>query len=438
MSIVELVKDAGVVGAGGAGFPTHVKINAQAELVIANGAECEPLLQTDQHIMEHYAEEVIAGLKLVMNRVSAQRGVIALKRKHQAIAQRLQALGADEPSLDILLLDNVYPAGDEHVLVNLAMRKVVPEGGIPLEVGAVVSNVTTLRNVYHASLGQPVIERLITVAGEVANPAIVKAAIGTSISEVIETVGGARIPDYSVILGGPMMGEVLSDLSTPVTKLTGGLIILPRTHKMIVQKTRDLKTQFAKARSTCCQCMYCTTMCPRYKLGHNLEPHKVMRALGGIIEGNLKDFTQSYLCTGCGICGFYACVHELMPFQANRMIKERLKKEQISNPHRRTNITVRDGIMPLGIPTNRLLRRIRLSQYEAKESLRVLEIQPRQVSIPLSQHIGVPARAVVGIGDRVEKGQLIGEIPSDSLGSAVHASISGRVVEVADRILIAT
>ena len=147
MSIVELVREAGVVGAGGAGFPTHAKIDTRADIVIANGAECEPLLRTDQYIMDHYAEELIAGLKLVVNQVAAQHGIIALKRKHRAVVEKLQSLVAQEPNIEVLLLDNVYPTGDEHVLVNLAIRKVVPEGGIPLQVGAVVSNVTTLLNV---------------------------------------------------------------------------------------------------------------------------------------------------------------------------------------------------------------------------------------------------------------------------------------------------
>jgi len=436
MSIVELVREAGVVGAGGAGFPTHAKIDTRADIVIANGAECEPLLRTDQYIMDHYAEELIAGLKLVVNQVAAQHGIIALKRKHRAVVEKLQSLVAQEPNIEVLLLDNVYPTGDEHVLVNLAIRKVVPEGGIPLQVGAVVSNVTTLLNVYYASLGHPVLDRFVTVVGEVQSPAIVKVPVGTMVSELIDAVGGPTIQDYRVIHGGPMMGDVLESLATPVTKLTGGLIVLPSSHKMIVQKTRDLKTQFRKARSACCQCVYCTTMCPRYRLGHNLEPHKVMRALGGSIEDNIEDFTQAYLCTECGICGFYACVHELMPFQANRWVKEKLRDSQTPNPHRRTDITVRDGLMPIGVPTERLLKRVRLGQYEVHGALSVLELQPSVVSIPLRQHIGAPAQAIVQVGDKVERGQLVGEIPGDALGAKVHSTITGYVTEVTDHVVI--
>ena len=138
------------------------------------------------------------------------------------------------------------------------------------------------------------------------------------VSELIDAVGGPTIQDYRVIHGGPMMGDVLESLATPVTKLTGGLIVLPSSHKMIVQKTRDLKTQFRKARSACCQCVYCTTMCPRYRLGHNLEPHKVMRALGGS-EDNLRlcrlSLYQSEFADSMPVCG-------LCP-SGNRWVKEK-------------------------------------------------------------------------------------------------------------------
>lgn len=436
MNIVEIVKESGVVGAGGAGFPTHVKINAKADIVIANGAECEPLLQSDLYIMANYSQELIEGIKLVMNQSGAKVGLIALKRKHKEVVDKLANLLVSEPTLELLLLDNIYPAGDEHVLVNLAIDKVVPESGIPLQVGAIVSNVTTLVNVYKASLGFPVTERVVTVTGEVGNPALVLAPIGTSLAEIIATAGGIKSDDYAVIVGGPMMGEVVGNLNSPITKLTSALIVLSKDHKVIVQKTMDLKMQFAKARSTCCQCMYCTTMCPRYRLGHNLEPHKVMRALGGFLEENLEDFSQVYLCTECGLCGFYACVHELMPFQANRMLKEKLRSEKIDNPHTKGDIAVRDGIVPLGVPSDRLLRRLRLNQYESGKSLELLKAHPKQVAIPLQQHIGKLAQAVVKVGDWVEKGRLIGEVPLGELGSAVHASLTGRVLEVSDQIVI--
>ena len=436
MSIVELVKNAGVVGAGGAGFPTHVKIDAKADIVIANGAECEPLLQSDQRAMDLYTDQLIAGLRLVMQQVGAERGFIAVKEKHHVLVQKIRESLATETSMELLPLENMYPAGDEHVLVNLATGRVVPEGGIPLNVGVVVTNVATLINIYYASQGQPVIERLVTVIGEVANPAVVRVPIGTPVSTIISALGGMKSDDCVVISGGPMMGEMLADLNSPITKLTSGLIVLPRNHKVVTLKSQKPQNHFIKARSTCCQCNYCTLMCPRYQLGHNLEPHKVMRALGGAIDERLEDFTQAYLCSECGICGFYACVHELMPIQINRMLKQRLRQAQIPNLHQRTDVAKRNPVLPTGIPADRLLRRIGLGAYDVKTPLDEVQVTPREVFLPLRQHIGAPAEARVQVGDRVERGQLIGEIPAGSLGARIHASISGEVVAVTDTVVI--
>ena len=161
--IVEKVKAAGVVGAGGAGFPTHVKLSATVDTVIANGAECEPLLHADQHLMARYPEVIVRGLRLAMQATGAERGIVALKAEYEEATAALQRALDGNDKVSLHLLGNFYPSGDEFVLVYDVLARVVPEGGIPLEVGVVVNNVGTLFNVARAAEDISVTHRYLTV-----------------------------------------------------------------------------------------------------------------------------------------------------------------------------------------------------------------------------------------------------------------------------------
>ena len=206
--ILAAVKGAGVVGAGGAGFPTHIKIDAKVDIVIANGAECEPLLRAHQLIMASESMKMVLGMKTVMLATGAKRGYIGLKRKYTDAITNLQtaiqAIGGNE--IELFFLPDIYPAGDEHVLVHEVTGRIVPEGGIPLHVGIVVANVETLVNVANALEGKPVTDKYVTVGGAVRKPITVKVPIGMKVEELIALAGGALVTPYAVIDGGPMVG----------------------------------------------------------------------------------------------------------------------------------------------------------------------------------------------------------------------------------------
>jgi len=225
-SFIDLIKDAGIIGAGGAGFPTHVKLNAKVQTVIVNGAECEPLLKVDQQLMDKKADEILYALNKVVDETESKVGIIALKGKYKNAINNLNSKIKDYPKLQLFILENFYPAGDEQVLVYEVTKKIVPEGGIPLNVGVIVINVETLLNVYNAINGIPVTEKYLTVTGDVNNPVTVKVPIGISIEEAIELAGGSYIKDFSVIDGGPMMGKLVDDIKDPIKKNTKGLIVL--------------------------------------------------------------------------------------------------------------------------------------------------------------------------------------------------------------------
>jgi Na+-translocating ferredoxin:NAD+ oxidoreductase RnfC subunit len=444
-NLVDAVRAAGVVGAGGAGFPTHVKLAAQVDTVIANGAECDPLLQCDQRLMESRAAEIVHAMQLVMQATGARRGIVALKEEYQAATAALQRAIHPLPGqmdLELLLLDSRYPAGDEFVLVYEATGRLVPETGLPLHVGCLVQNVQTLFNIARAAKGAAVTHRLLTVAGAVARPVTLWAPVGTAIRDVLAWAGGVQPPrwsertadDYAVVIGGPMMGRVATTLDQPVTKTTSGLLILPGDSVVVRYLTRSRTSWVRRGISTCDQCRDCTDLCPRYLLGHDLKPHEVMRAINYGLERPADKVTAAVLCCECRLCEAYACPLELSPMSYYVAIKQELRAQGWTNTaHKRIDFKPHPSREYRLVPTQRLIARLGLTDWEHQGCpLDEADYRPAKVTIPLRQHTGVPARPVVAVGGQVTGGDLIAQIPEGELGASVHASITGRVSRVDD------
>ncbi|KFZ26742.1 MAG: Cobalamin reductase [Candidatus Izimaplasma bacterium HR2] len=423
---IKRIKDAGIVGAGGAGFPTHVKLNAKAELVIINGAECEPLLRVDQQLMEFSSQDVVDGLKIAIAQTGAKEGVICLKAKYANAIVNLEDIVKDIPNMRLQIIKDYYPAGDEVQLVYEVTKKVVPLMGIPLDVGVVVINVLTTINI---ARNVPVTERVITVTGEVDNPTTFIAPVGTPYSELINACGGPKdIENYSIIVGGPMMGDVEDDWDAPVTKLTGGIIILPKLHSLVIKKTRPTETDLNLTKAICCQCSMCTDMCPKNILGLNTEPHKVMRGLANEDPGALGTISSVVSCNNCNLCSLYACPMDLDPGKITTMVKSSLlskgaKTEKVV-PYETDDLRESKKV-----PTKRLIARLELPDYDLPAPLDNNIFKTNQVKILLKQHIGVVATSLVSIGDRVSKGTLIASC-NDKLGANIHASINGSVIKI--------
>jgi Na+-translocating ferredoxin:NAD+ oxidoreductase RnfC subunit len=435
--IVGKVREAGVVGAGGAGFPTHVKINATVERVLANGASCEPLLVSDPYLIEHLADKILRGLRLVMSSTGASRGTVCLKGKHSRAVETMRAAVGLSDEVDLYELSDFYPAGDEQVLVYEVMKRVVPEGGIPLQVGAVVSNVESLVNIADAvDHGRPVTGKYLTVTGEVARPAVVKVPIGISLGEVIDLAGGATIDEFKVVVGGPMMGQVASDLSLPVTKTTSGVIVLPSGHNVVAGKIKDPDRVRRITRISCCQCSRCTDLCPRYLLGHSLYPHKIMRQLGAQAGAAGAITEDALICSECGICEKFACPMMISPREVNAQIKRELLGKGVKRVPKGDTYRPSDFRNVRKVPTKRLIERLNLVKYDGHLEFLEQKLQVKRVVIPLKQHLGAPALPVVKPGDRVQTGDVIGEIPKDSLCARVHASMDGVVRSVGESVVI--
>jgi RnfABCDGE-type electron transport complex C subunit len=438
MELLQKIIDAGVVGAGGAGFPTHVKLNCKVEFLIVNGSECEPLLKTDQLLMKTKPEEMIKALEEMAKIVEAKRVIIALKNKYKEQIESLEkAIKNLDSKVEIFLMDNFYPAGDEQTLVYEVTGRSIPAGGIPLKVGTVVSNVATVVNIYEAMKGNPVIEQHVAVQGDVKNPILLKMPIGTSVIRCIEEAGGAIFDDYSVILGGPMMGRNVDkeDLDKEViTKTSTSIIIVPKDHHVINKNRISIEHMINKAKSACIQCSYCTEMCPRYLIGHPIQPHKIMRSVA--LSENSECIKEALICCECGVCELYACPMQLSPRKMNIYLKNKLREQGVNYENHQGEINAHEQRENRKVPAKRLISRLNLNKYEYQKVEGLKEIEISMVSIPLKQHIGAPSEAIVNVGDIVAKGQLIGKIKEGSLGANIHASINGQVTEVGNRIVI--
>lgn len=431
-SLAEQVRQAGVVGCGGAGFPTHVKVGARAEYVIANGAECEPLLRVDQQLMVARASELIEGVELMSEAVGAGRSIIALKKKYRGAIDALRTEIARRHSrVELFLLGSYYPAGDEQVLVYDVIGRPVPEGGIPMDVGVVVNNVGTLINLCRAARGEPVTHRVLTVAGEVKRPITLSVPVGAFVEDIIAASGGATVEEYEVLDGGPIMGDFSSG---QISKKTTGLIVLPVDHKQVLYKKRPIEIDIKRASWACDQCRTCTDYCPRFLIGHRMEPHIIMRLIGQQRADAIppEDLAKAYLCSQCGVCGMYGCPTTISPDRVIAGLTAVMKEKEVEktllsgelNPH-----PVREGRK---IPVSRFAARIDVLKYDRDAPLQKEPLVVNRVMIPLQQHVGVPCRPLVGVGDRVEEGVMIGDVPEGSLGAPIHASIGGTVEHIFD------
>ncbi len=435
-SLFEKIKAAGVVGAGGAGFPTHLKFNSTVDTFIANGAECEPLLYKDKELMHFHADEVYKGMRLATVALNAGRSVLGIKAKNKEVIGIFKGLTGGSKT-EIFEMGDYYPAGDEYILVYEATGRLIPYGGYPVDISCVVSNVETLMNIALANIDVPVTEKFITITGAVKNPMTLKVPIGISLNDLIEFAGGlATDGEVAALDGGAMMGSLVTDFSNVVTKTSGGYIILPKDHYLIRRRSQTIPEIKKIGQSACDQCTYCTEFCPRYLLGYQIEPHKVMRSLG--FAGEKDDFWGKYAvnCCECNLCSLFACPEDLDPKQACVRSKTNIKLKKLEYIPPTEPVKAHPMQAHRKISIKKLTRKLGLVPYDQQALYNEVKLEPDKVVIPLQQHIGAPSEAKVKKGDKVTVGQLIGEIPDGAMGANIHASINGTVTDVSEAITI--
>ena len=441
MNLIEMVKAAGVVGAGGAGFPPHVKLNTKVEYFIVNAAECEPLIETDKYLCRTFADRIVKTIPVIAESLGASRKVIALKGAYEKeIAALREAIKNSGSDVEIFEMGYFYPAGDEQTLIQQVTGRCVPERGLPSDVGCVVDNVGTVLNIADALEGKAVTEKYLSVVGEVTHTMQLHVPIGTS---VLECVRAAKptISEFALIMGGPMMGKRLTSQAeieqAVVTKTTGNIMVLPKDHYLFKKTALPMETVRKQTKSACLQCKMCTDLCPRYLIGHQIRPNLMMRGLWrepSITDNEeyLRMFGDAANCCSCGVCEMFACPMGLSPRKVNEYLKGEFRKRGIQVP-KNPEAHAREFVQERKTPTNRLVARLGLSEYYGKHPSSCEELSVDTVFIPFSQHIGKPAAAVKQAGDTVAKGELLAAAAEGALSANIHSSVNGVIEEITDK-----
>lgn len=292
--IIQKINDAGIVGLGGATFPSHVKLSVprgkKAEYLIINGVECEPYLTSDHRLMIEKSKELMVGISILQKALQVDQAIIGIENNKPDAIAKLSELAIDYPGISVQALKVKYPQGGEKQLINAILKREVPSGALPVDVGAVVFNVGTAYAVYEAvQKNKPLFERIVTCTGKsLTHTANFKVRIGTPVTNLIEAVGGLPEDTGKIINGGPMMGKALANSDLPIAKGSSGILLIPHT-----QSKR-------KPVEPCIRCSKCVSVCPM-----GLEPYLLM-VLGekSLFERMEKDKVMD--CIECGSCS-YTC-----------------------------------------------------------------------------------------------------------------------------------
>ena len=428
----DILQKAGVIGAGGAGFPTYMKLTDKADTILLNCAECEPLLKLHQQLLEKHAYEIMKMFHRIARTLHAREAVIGIKRSYEKTVRALQQHIEEFPGMRIHLLEQVYPMGDEVVLIYEALGRVVRPGGLPIEQGVAVFNVETVYNAYRAvENGAGVTHKYISVVCEVEHPVTVLAPIGCSLREVVEQAGAVTVKDPVFFVGGPMMGRIGSP-EDPVTKTTNAILVLPKDHIIVTKKNRTSSIDLKRAASICCQCNTCTDLCPRHNLGHPIDPARFMRAASNHDFRDINPYVNAAFCSSCGVCEMYACPQSLAPRTLLADMKAGLRAAGVKPPKNPEVKAVGQAREYRKVPEERLMARLGLTRYDLPAPMQDSPVETKKVKLLLGQHIGAPAKAVVSAGDTVHLGDIVAE-PGQGLSVGLHASIDGKVTEVTDR-----
>lgn len=309
--IKKIIKEAGIVGMGGAAFPTQVKLSPppdkKIDTIIINGAECEPYLTADHRVMLEQAEDILYGLKAIMKAVGVEKGYIGIENNKPDALKKMNELVKDENGIEVIALQTKYPQGGEKQLIYAVTGREVPSGGLPMEVGVIVQNVGTTAMIAKAiKTGQPLIERVLTVTGSaIAEPKNLLVRIGTPFGEVIEQCGGFKKAPGKVVMGGPMMGLAQSSINVPVVKGTSGILCLSK------EEAKEYRER------PCIKCARCVDVCPV-----NLLPTR----LSYFAKEGMWDEAEEYNaldCIECGSCSF-VCPSKIPLVQRIRLAKSQI------------------------------------------------------------------------------------------------------------------
>lgn len=310
---INAVKDSGVVGLGGAGFPSFAKLKiddlARIETVVINAAECEPYITSDTRTMLDKNEYIYKGISAIKKYMNVRDFVIGIEKNKPSAIEKMKELALKDEHIRVHALPSMYPQGGEKVLVYNTLKKIIPQGGLPIDVGVIVINITTLAFIgEYLETGIPLVEKCVTIDGSaVKEPKNVIAPIGTPISDLIESAGGLKCEPAKVLYGGPMMGIAVPSMNEPVLKNTNAVIFMDKKEAAVPKTT------------ACINCGACIAHCP-----FRLEPRSISLAYKAGNVGDLEKLCVD-LCMECGCCS-YVCPANRPLVQTNKLAKIKLRE----------------------------------------------------------------------------------------------------------------
>ena len=428
------IQNGGVVGAGGAGFPSYAKLAPGADTLIVNGAECEPLLYTDYILLREYMPRLIAAIKVVARELGVKKAYLAIKNH---TAQKLSLSDGQQLSDNIYIrsLPDVYPMGDEIILIYQTTGRIVPPGKLPMSCNVIVYNVETVLNITKClESSTPVVEKWLTVGGDIEAPKVVRVSVGIRIRDLFSTLGVTVDDDHVVMDGGPSMGKIVNHNTDVVLKNTKALLVLPKSCTAVSSKTVTLDAQLRRGSSACCQCTRCTDMCPRALLGYPLAPHKLVRVASSGENLDPSVYLTATTCSSCGLCETAACCQGLSPKAMIASLKAELAKKKLRYVDEKAPTPSEQRDYRL-VPSERWKALLGVDKFDREAQLYNVKIIPDVIEIPMRSHIGVPSVPCVKAGDVVKYGDKIADA-ADGLSIPQHSSMNGRVILVTDEKIV--
>ena len=428
---VERLEELGIVGAGGGGFPAAVKFRTKVSLVIANAAECEPLLHKDKELLQHGVEPFLRGLRMAMELVGAREGVVGIKEKYHDI---IAALEARAPcGVRVVSLPDCYPAGDEFILVHMVTGRVIPPGGLPKDVDTVVSNVETLINM---ALDRPVTHKYLTVAGAVETPVTLRVPVGITIGEVIDAAGGATVDDIGVLLGGVMMAKPAASLDVPGDQDDRRHCRAAGTHSLIrrhnapwiqVEAHRPLGLRPVPL-------LHGVLPALSARASHRAASR---HAVAGVCNPGLTRAVATLYCCECNLCTMYACPEDLDPKTVCVQNKPMARERGLTFKGDPKSITPHPMAEFRRVPMRRLIARLGLGEFNNEGPLKEHKFAPRKVNSAARSSMPACRRFRWSrCGDRVREGDLLAVPQQGKLGARIHASIDGVATVTDDAVVI--
>jgi len=416
---------------GAQGVPAHTRLASDWDVLVMSALDPEPLLQGSRTLLERRPERIAEGLRLLVEAWRPQRTIVAVRQEDLPRFGRFRSLLAEIPEAELQGLGDFCGA----CLVETA--------------GVLVESVETVSDIADAVLEErPVTRRLVTCVGEVKDPSVVLARIGTSLREVMAVSVGPRRVDVGVICGGPLNGTLETDLDKPVSSTLRGIVVLPLDHPLIEDRRRPFEATIRRLASACSGCGFCTALCPVRVSGGALAPHLLVRRAiygaaelngpgldgGSVFAGPDVIWQTALLCTECGLCDYLACPNGLSPRELIRRIKAEFEGADTPHMNARGPVDVAwvEKAAQQRVPYSRLLQRLHLEDY-ADAPLAMKTVEPERVEVPLAAPNGRGAVPTVREGEKLSEGYPVAEAGE----VRIHASMEGRVVLVEpDRIII--